>query len=117
MPPASIIAGEDYLMMAVDHDEDMRAVDWKQDRLSKLYIEEGMSKHSDSGSNSQIGRVTVVEQQLLQDKEKVKPTFSFLLYCSPHSGRKLAAISFEGLNRSGISTRNSSKTSDANSAT
>ncbi|UYP69551.1 hypothetical protein OIU14_07465 [Thalassobacter stenotrophicus] len=61
------IAGEDYLMVAVDHDEEMRAVDWKQYRLSKLYIEEGMLKHSDLGPNTQIGRVSVVGEQLGED--------------------------------------------------
>lgn len=51
-------------MIASDHDEEMRAVEWKQYRLSKLYIEEGILKHRDLGPNTQIGRVSVVGDQL-----------------------------------------------------
>ena len=62
------IAGDDYLMVAANHDEEMRAVEWKQYKLSKLYIEEGMLKHSDLGPNSKIGRVSMVGQQPVQDQ-------------------------------------------------
>ena len=58
------ISGDEYLMIASDHDEEMRAVEWKQYRLSKLYIEEGILKHRDLGQNTQIGRVSVVGDQL-----------------------------------------------------
>ena len=61
------IGGEDYLMVATDHDEEMRAVEWKKYKLSKLYIEEGMLKHSDLGPNSQIGRVSMVSNGLSEE--------------------------------------------------
>lgn len=54
------INGEQFLLIADEHDSKKKAVSWKRYNTSKLYIEEGILKHKDFGPNTQIGRVSLV---------------------------------------------------------
>ena len=57
------------LLIATAHDDSGKAVGWEQYEIAKLYIEEGMLKHSDLGPNTKIGKVAMVQQDVsMQEK-------------------------------------------------
>ena len=57
------------LLIATSHDDSGRAVGWEQYEIAKLYIEEGMLKHSDLGPNTKIGKVAMIQQDVsIQEK-------------------------------------------------
>lgn len=55
------IDGEGILLIARVHDDNGKAIEWDEFEVEKLYIEEGMLKHSDWGINTQIGEVGYLE--------------------------------------------------------
>lgn len=57
------VDGEEFLLIADEHDKNLRAVSWIKYKVKNLYIEEGILKHKDFGPNSQIGRVSLVGEQ------------------------------------------------------